>query len=149
MKFVDGYLFPCRAKSAAAQVNGTLHELDKAGAKIDTLWFDIETNPSPGCGWGSNHAGNCQYMVDLAVAALNRGKSFGFYSSHYEWEAVVGSDCGLVRSRPLWFAEYDNSPSFDSFKRLPFGDFSDIKMKQFTDAYHACGRDWDRDAKHK
>ena len=142
----QAYLFPCRAKSAAAQVNGTLDGLAAGGAKFGTLWFDIETNPSPGCGWGSDYSANCQYMVDLTIAALNRGQRLGFYSSHYEWEAVVGSDCGLVRSRPLWFAEYDNNPSLSTFNDLPFGDFESVQMKQFTDAYNACGRAWDRDA---
>lgn len=44
-------------KTAAAQVT----EFDSVfGSEYGTVWIDVESNPSTGCGWSStDYSGNC------------------------------------------------------------------------------------------
>lgn len=57
----DIYMFPCRSKSATAQVDQMISGI--SGHLYGRVWIDVETNPSPGCGWGSDHAANCKYVT--------------------------------------------------------------------------------------
>ena len=54
----DTYMFPCRGKNAAAQVNEMIDNIP--GNLYGRIWIDIETNPSAGCSW-NDHDGpsNC------------------------------------------------------------------------------------------
>ena len=54
----DAYHFPCRGKSASAQVQEDVNAVGKD--RFGTLWFDIETNPSPGCGWSGDLSSSCR-----------------------------------------------------------------------------------------
>jgi len=45
-------------------------------ANYGMIWFDIETNPSGGCGWSGNTGDNCQYLADLISEAKVRRNSF-------------------------------------------------------------------------
>jgi hypothetical protein len=48
----DVYLFPCPGKNPAQQVNEMIDYLRDNDADIyDTIWVDVETNPSKNCGW--------------------------------------------------------------------------------------------------
>lgn len=112
-KFVDSYLFPCRAKSASAQVQGTLSGLSQGGAHIGTLWLDIETNPSPGCAWSGDQASNCEFIKELLRAGHAAGRVMGVYSSVYEWGQTAGASCNVGGEFPdvaIWYAHYDVSP---------------------------------------
>ena len=51
MDHVDVYLFPCRSKSASAQVHEMVNYLISYNATYGMIWIDLETNPSPGCGY--------------------------------------------------------------------------------------------------
>ena len=42
--------------------------------------FDIEVNPSTGCGWSSDKASNCEYMKELVSAAESSGRKWGVYT---------------------------------------------------------------------
>ena len=58
IKYVDVYMFPCRAKSASDQVASMIKNLETADYGM--VWLDIETNPSTGCGWDQyTSANNC------------------------------------------------------------------------------------------
>merc|ERR1712173_412497 len=35
------------------------------GASYGMIWFDIEENPSSGCGWGTSYSSNCAYLQQL------------------------------------------------------------------------------------
>ena len=49
-----------------------------------TIWVDVETNPSTGCGWSSSdYTGNCNFLNDLITNFKNKGKLVGIYSSKY------------------------------------------------------------------
>lgn len=43
-------------------------------------WIDVETNPSRGCGWGSNLAQNCAYIGQLLDAVKSHGIKPGVYA---------------------------------------------------------------------
>lgn len=43
-------------------------------------WIDVETNPSSGCGWGSNLAQNCAYIGQLLDAVKSHGIKPGVYA---------------------------------------------------------------------
>jgi hypothetical protein len=49
----DVYLFPCAGLDPADQANAMIGYLASKSADIyGTIWIDVETNPSPNCGWG-------------------------------------------------------------------------------------------------
>jgi len=56
----DVYMFPCRSKSASAQVDQMMAGIPSN--LYGMVWLDIETNPSSGCGWGTNYNSNCEYV---------------------------------------------------------------------------------------
>ncbi|CUI15047.1 glycoside hydrolase, putative [Bodo saltans] len=98
-----------------------------------TMWFHIETNPSSGCGWSSDTSSNCNFLSELISAGSSLGVSMGVYSSTYMWSSIMGSSCtaGADSGLPLWYAHYDNSPSFGDFSS--FGGWSSPTMKQYSD----------------
>jgi GH25 family lysozyme M1 (1,4-beta-N-acetylmuramidase) len=136
---IDVYLFPCAGQSASAQVNSMYSYLDQFNAtdKYGTIWMDIETNPSRGCGWGSDTGSNCQFIAELLSAAANVGKRAGIYASQYMWSQIAGSDCTVGAQHPLWYAHYDGNPSFSDFR--PFGGWSHPTIKQYADSGAGCG----------
>ncbi len=93
------------------------------------IWFDIEQ--CSGC-W-SDAATNCQYMQTAVSTAVNAGAQVGIYSSEGEWGQTVGSDCTSFSSYPLWYAHYDDSPSFSDSWAYSFGGWSSPAMKQYND----------------
>jgi hypothetical protein len=52
------YIFPCYStnvdKSPEAQVMQMIYKL--GDAPYGSIWIDMETNPSPNCGWSQNYA---------------------------------------------------------------------------------------------
>jgi len=124
---VDVYLFPCAGKSASSQVTDMIASLQKGGVtNFGTIWLDIETNPSSGCGWPSSTSSNCDYIKELIAAAGST--PVGVYVDSYMWDSIAGSSCTVGASKPLWYPHYDNNPSFSDFK--PFGGWTKPYMKQ-------------------
>ncbi|KAA0166630.1 hypothetical protein FNF31_01408 [Cafeteria roenbergensis] len=140
MDDVDVYLFPCAGKSAADQVAGTVSGM--SGVKFGQIWMDIETNPSPGCGWGSDLARNCEYIGELLQAAEAHGIKPGVYASPYMWGKIAGSACTVGRDYPLWWADYNGVPGWPPFGA--FGGWSKPAMHQFADNGAACGVSYDK-----
>ncbi|CEF69004.1 Glycoside hydrolase, catalytic domain and Glycoside hydrolase, superfamily domain-containing protein [Strongyloides ratti] len=139
-KHVDGYFFPCttsRCSSAKTQVEEAHKELNKAGAKIGTLWMDIERYE-----WPSDKAKNRRFILELVKEAEKLGFKVGIYSSYYEWDVIAGADWnGGLNRLPLWWPDYDNEKSFKNFK--PFGGFKP-SIKQYNgDKNGPCGVNMD------
>lgn len=138
------YMFPCAGKrdspahSAAAQVNGTVAALASAGVAslVQRFWIDVESNPSPGCGWSTDLASNCAWVQELVDAVRAAGQHVGIYSSHYEWALVAGGACELrsPASIPLWYAHYDGDDrTCSDYEMLPFGGWTAPYLKQYND----------------
>ena len=55
------------------------------------------------------------------------------------WESIMGSaqSCTGLSGVTLWYAHYDNSPSFSDFKA--FGGWTHPKIKQYKGDTTACG----------
>ena len=136
--YVDIYMFPCRGKSASAQVSELVSGM--GGAQYGMIWLDIETNPSSGCSWSSfSAASNCQFVNDLVSAVKAHGKTPGIYSNYYMWESIMGGagNCGGHQGIPLWYAHYDNVASFSDFRS--FGGWTKPNMKQYVGDTTLCG----------
>ena len=72
-------------------------------------------------------------------AIRNRGKVVGIYTSFYEWGNVVGNSysCTEFGNVPLWYAHYDNNPSFSDWRN--FGGWTRANMKQYAGDTTLCG----------
>lgn len=180
VEHVDVYMFPCKGKSASSQVQSLRSELSSkcvfpfprpcarradaasaSGVNYGMIWFDIEQNPSSGCGWSSDKSANCstarvahrgaaprslrraEYMNDLVSAASGAGGSWGVYTSPWEWEVVMGSDCTAGSSLPLWYAHYDGEVSFSDFSKI--GGWTSPSIKQYSGTGNLCGKEVDLD----
>jgi len=121
---------------------------DGIDATYGMVWLDMETNPSSGCSWASDsYSSNCDYIEQLAQAVVANGKKCGIYSSEYEWEEVTGSRyaCTSVDKYQLWYAHYDNNPSFSDFSSYKFGGWTSPTMKQYAGDATECSTDVDKD----
>lgn len=107
------------------------------------FWFDIEIDPSSGCGWSSDLASNCRYMSELIHAAHATGQPWGIYTSHYEWERVMGLDCHVGAPYQLWDAHYDGAPSGNF---VPYAGWERAAIKQYSGTAKLCGVEIDLDA---
>ena len=138
----DIYMFPCRGKSATAQVDEMMSSI--SGSLYGMIWIDVETNPSSGCGWGKDYAANCAYLTDIISRIKSHGKKPGIYASEYMWQTIMGSlkGCPSVSSTQLWYAHYDNKPTFSDF--LPFGGWSKPNIKQYAGDTTLCGAGVDK-----
>ena len=69
----------------------------------------------------------------------------GVYSSEYEWETVMGSSgaCTDYTSYPLWYAHYDDNPSFSDFSEVSFGGWTTPSIKQYEGDATLCSTDVD------
>jgi len=144
------YLFPCKGKDAASQMNGMIAGLAASAPYpagktdgYDRIWLDIETNPSSGCGWGSDLSSNCQFIKELLDAATAKGKKVGVYTSKYMWEGIAGSSCTVGAGYPLWYPHYDFVDSCSDF--TSFGGWTSPTIKQFSDRKSICGITSDAD----
>ncbi|ELR23388.1 Lysozyme, putative [Acanthamoeba castellanii str. Neff] len=100
------------------------------------LWFDIEQ--CTGC-WNDD-ASNFAFIKQAVASAQRLGMSVGIYSSDYEWGATVGASTRGFPGLPLWYAHYDNMPSFNDAWAYSFGGWTRPAIKQYYDRDSgACG----------
>ena len=139
----DVYHFPCRGKNPAQQVQESMNAVGKGN--FQHFYFDIETNPSPGCGWSGNLASNCKFLEEMIKAAHGEGKHVGVYASQYMWSSIMGDGCtaGVDNGAQLWYAHYDGWQSFGDYS--PFGGWSKPSIKQYGDNIGICGLGSDAD----
>ena len=130
ISITDVYHFPCAGSDAAQQVKDDVNAV--GSGNFGTLWFDIETNPSSGCGW-ADPATNCNFLQAMITAGQGLGITMGVYASSYMWSSIMGDSCtvGSDNGLALWYAHYDGSRSFSDFS--PFGGWQTPSMKQYSD----------------
>ena len=138
----DIYMFPCRGKSASAQVDQMMTAI--SSNLYGMVWIDVENNPSPGCGWGSDYNGNCAFLTEIVNRVKSRGKVPAIYASRYMWQTIFGSftGCSSVSSQQLWYAHYDGVPNFSDF--VAFGGWTKPAIKQFQGDTTLCGAGVDK-----
>lgn len=146
MSDVDMYLFPAPRGNAAAQANSMLDYLTSytiswtSGAtpphKIGMVWVDVEAPDI----WGSQEA-NRAFLKEMVSTLQSRGVHVGIYTSESQWGPITGG-AELFPSLPLWYAHYDNNPSFSDF--APFGGWSKPSIKQYEGNVNLCGAGIDK-----
>jgi GH25 family lysozyme M1 (1,4-beta-N-acetylmuramidase) len=142
----DIYMFPCRGKNATTQVDEMISGI--TSSLYGMVWIDVETNPSSGCSWAGHDAtSNCQFLTEIINRVKSHNKQVGIYSSKYMWQQIFSSlaACSSVSATPLWYAHYDNSPSFSDF--AAFGGWTKPAIKQFAGDLTVCGIDLDKNYK--
>jgi hypothetical protein len=109
------------------------------------VWIDVETNPSSGCSWtGHDFASNCNFLMEVVNRIKSKGKNLGIYATAYMWTSIFGARnaCPQAASQQLWYAHYDNSPSFSDFSA--FGGWTKPTIKQFVGDVVVCGAGIDK-----
>ncbi|EGG18852.1 glycoside hydrolase family 25 protein [Cavenderia fasciculata] len=131
MAHVDAYIFPCPScGNGASQVINTVRAY--GGKSVGMLWLDIE-GPQY---WSSNQGTNRAFFNSMLDGARQAGVRVGVYTSSSQWNPIMGSWSG-GSAYPLWYAHYDNSPSFSDFRS--FGGWSKPAMKQYQGDQSQCG----------
>lgn len=129
ISYTDIYHFPCLGVDAAQQVSDDVNAVGLGN--FGQLWFDIETNPSGGCGW-SDAGTNCNFLQAMISQGQAMGVSMGVYASAYMWESIMGGcTVGADNGLPIWYAHYDDSQSFGDFSG--FGGWTTPSIKQYND----------------
>jgi len=134
-------MFPCRTCSASAsdQVTQAVNYLKQNSVEFGTFWFDIE---GPGTYWPSDTASNADWMAEAIQTANNLGVTIGIYTSASQWVPIMGDWTG-GSPYPLWYAHYDNDPSFSDFS--PFNGWTKPAIKQYQGTTSVCGASVDLD----
>lgn len=108
------------------------------------VWVDVEANPSSGCKWTDANS-NCQFLQELVNALKGHGMHVGIYASSSQWQSIFGArgNCPYFTGQQLWYAHYDNNPSFSDFSS--FGGWSKPNIKQYKGDTTLCGAGVDMD----
>ena len=142
---------------------GELRESNNStlGATVGMLWLDIEgTQVSllsfhPDNDWWSNFcvfylwwqywssstSNNVNFLQGMVDEGKKRGISLGIYSSKSQWNPIMGGT-SKFSSLPLWYAHYDNNPSYSDF--TAFGGWSKPSIKQYAGTTSICSASVDK-----
>jgi GH25 family lysozyme M1 (1,4-beta-N-acetylmuramidase) len=134
----DTYMFPCPtcSSSASSQVSQLTSYLNSncKSQWSGRIWLDIEGSQY----WTGSTSSNQAWYKQLKDACKSSGARCGVYSSASQWSAIFGSTSWSYGSGdlPLWYAHYDNNPSFSDFSA--FGGWSVPYVKQYQGDVTAC-----------
>jgi hypothetical protein len=131
IKYVDGYHFPDIRKNAKTQIDEMLDCLRSSGAKVGTIWLDVEGS------WSGTQDEHRKFIGDMAQALKDKGQPHGIYTSSTAWASITGDWAG-VSNLPLWYPHWDASKSFGDFR--PFGGWKKPSIKQYRGNTNLCGQ---------
>lgn len=94
------------------------------------IWFDIEGS------WGGTPASHIAFIHGLINQANAMGVRWGIYTSRSQWGPIT-NNTPEFGAPALWYAHYDNNPSFSDF--VPFGGWAHPSIKQFMGTTTICG----------
>lgn len=140
----DVYIFPSPtcSKSAEDQIGELLSYLKSNcyDAWSGRIWLDIEGSQY----WLGDYSKNKDWYESLVDACTDSGAACGVYASASQWNAIFGSTSYCYGSNyPLWYAHYDNNPSFSDFSE--FGCWSTPWAKQYMGTTTVCSTGVDLD----
>lgn len=134
--YVDTYFFPCvPCGNPASQADTFWAAL---GGTFGMVWLDIEVAQ-----WSTSAAENQNFIAELANALAAKGASIGVYTNLYNWSTIVGSGWSGMSKYPLFYAHYDDNPSFSDFEA--FGGWSRPAIKQYNGNVALCSANVDLD----
>eukprot|EP01027_Heterolobosea_sp_BB2_P020524 GEZU01029282.1.p1 GENE.GEZU01029282.1~~GEZU01029282.1.p1 ORF type:complete len:228 (-),score=70.04 GEZU01029282.1:131-814(-) len=131
---IYGFFCPnCDGNDPQNAINQIKDYVNDNGVTFGQLWIDVEQ--CSGC-WNDADS-NCNYVGNIISTAQNEGFNVGVYSSENAWSTTVGG-CSAFTDLPLWYAHYDDWPSF-SDGAYYFGGWSSPAMKQYSGTGNECG----------
>jgi len=140
IQYVDAYAYianNCRANTPdniCTSIKGALPSDFKG-----MLWLDVEDCTD--C-WTGTPADRLKFLTDVADVCEAKGITLGVYSGNGSWSQVFGSasfGSGALTKYPLWYAHYDNNPSFTDYSAIKFGSWSNPSIKQYNGGSTICG----------
>jgi len=139
----DVYLFPCPtcSKSAGTQMSELVSYINTncKSAWSGRVWLDIEGSQY----WTGSTTSNQNWYKALVDSCATYGVKCGVYSSASQWSAIFGSTSfAYGSSNPLWYAHYDNNPSFSDFSA--FGGWTKPYAKQYAGDVTLCSAGVDK-----
>mmetsp|Transcript_3875 Transcript_3875/g.5123 ORF Transcript_3875/g.5123 Transcript_3875/m.5123 type:complete len:232 (+) Transcript_3875:13-708(+) len=138
------YMFPCPTctTSAAGQMETMVDYLKTScnSSWSGAIWLDIEGSQY----WTGSYSENQAFYQDLVDACISTGYGCGIYASMYQWEELFGSSTYVYGNElPLWYAHYDNNPTFSDYSA--FGGWTTPAAKQYEGTTTYCGASVDLD----
>lgn len=131
MKEVEVYIFPCpTCGNPESQMDNLINGLNSS--TYGRIWLDIEGADY----WYSDTSKNIDFIQGLVDQATLRGKMVGIYTGNSQWTPITGSTTKFG-SYPLWYAHYDNNPSYSDF--YAFGGWTAPVRKQYMGTTSFCG----------
>jgi GH25 family lysozyme M1 (1,4-beta-N-acetylmuramidase) len=110
-----------------------------ASAWSGRVWLDIEGTSY----WTTSTSTNKAFYKALVDSCSTYGVRCGVYSSTYQWSSIFGSTSySYGSSLPLWYAHYDNNPSFSDF--TAFGGWTTPHAKQYAGDVTLCSMGVDK-----
>jgi len=84
------------------------------------------------------------FFEKLVTECLGLGMLVGVYTSKSQWDPIMGDSYSYAANKglALWYAHYDNTPSFYDF--VPFGGWTTPFAKQYAGDVATCGADVDK-----
>lgn len=86
--------------------------------------------------WSTNIFTNQNFFEGLVNACESYGLQTGVYTSASQWEPIMGDSYTGGSKFPLWYAHYDDTPSFYDFE--PFGGWNSPSIKQYDGDITIC-----------
>eukprot|EP01124_Arcella_intermedia_P007760 TRINITY_DN147_c0_g1_i5.p1 TRINITY_DN147_c0_g1~~TRINITY_DN147_c0_g1_i5.p1 ORF type:complete len:214 (+),score=13.68 TRINITY_DN147_c0_g1_i5:52-693(+) len=129
--YVDVYLFPCvPCGNAAGQMSDLVNAI--SGQNYGMIWIDVEV-----LNWSTSKTTNQNFITEMIGRGRALGVNMGIYTNKNNWSTIVGVSWSGASTLPLWYAHYDNSPSFGDFSS--FGGWSTPSIKQYAGDKTVCG----------
>lgn len=143
----DVYMFPCNGIDPAVQVQQLVQGVPSS--MYDRVWIDVEDNPKSSCDWSTSPSTNCDFLTKLVQELQKANLKVGIYCSQHFWTKFFGTVdyCAKFTDLGLWYAHYDNNPSFSDWPKFSFGKWSAPTIKQYSGGGVICGVDVDLDYK--
>jgi len=140
----DVYIFPCTTceLSATRQMKDMVDHINAncREAWSGRVWLDIEG--AMGEYWLETAEENMRWYEELADSCRLLGLDCGVYTNKNNWLHIFGTtEYVYGNDMPLWYAHYDNDPSFQDFST--FGGWTAPYAKQYAGLVPVCGYDVD------
>lgn len=138
---IDAYAFICNTchNGQGGNVDNIVNSLKSTlGSFSGRVFLDIET--CSGC-WSSDGVKNFQFVLEVAEKIKNAGYHLGIYSSASGWKSIFGTAASKTTfsALPLWYAHYDNNPSFSDTSAFTFAGWTKPEIKQYAGDTTVCG----------
>lgn len=139
----DVYIFPCPkcSKTATTQMTELVNYVrgNCNSAWSGRVWLDIEGSDY----WLGSSSSNKAWYEEMVKSCSSLGVSCGVYTNKSQWESIFGTSSYVYGNNlPLWYAHYDNSPTFSDFSA--FGGWSTPHAKQYAGDVTVCSTDVDK-----